>query len=170
MCELIEFLCPRTEWTWWMGAYCFVLSVCLFLCLSDVNFNLRFNFWTIKDRVFILGMRTPLMTPFKWYQRQWPCDLDSDLWVKIQKTYSFFFATRGIMFTNTCIFCINFVLWLNLMIFSLKKRSTILLYDFARFVLSRLKGLLTFAYHLEWICYFVHSNYLVICHTYTCKS
>ena len=51
----------------------------------------------------------------------------------------------------------------------MKNRLTILLYDFVRFVLSRLKGLLTFAYHLERICYVVHFNYLVIYHTYTCK-
>ena len=43
----------------------FVLSVCLSLCLSVVNFNLRYNFWTVKDRDFIFGMHTPLMMPFQ---------------------------------------------------------------------------------------------------------
>ena len=41
------------------------LFVCLFVCLSVVNFNLRYNFWTIRDRDFIFGMHTPLMTPFQ---------------------------------------------------------------------------------------------------------
>ena len=63
----LRFLCPRIEWS---GAYCFCplclsvcLSVCLFVCLSVVNFNLRYNFWTVRDRDFIFGMHTPLMTP-----------------------------------------------------------------------------------------------------------
>ena len=51
-----------------IGAYCFC-SVCLFVCLSVflfvcpsvVNFNLRFYFWTVRDRDFIFGMHTPLM-------------------------------------------------------------------------------------------------------------
>ena len=29
-----------------IGAYCFCLSV----CPSVVNFNLRYNFWTLRDR------------------------------------------------------------------------------------------------------------------------
>ena len=41
------------------------LSVCLFVCLSVVNFNLRYNFWAVRDRDFIFGMHTPLMTPFQ---------------------------------------------------------------------------------------------------------
>ena len=54
------------------GAYCFCpvclfvcLSVCLFVCLSVVNFNLRYNFLTTRDRDFIFGMHTPVMKPFK---------------------------------------------------------------------------------------------------------
>ena len=43
--------------------------------LSVVNFNLHYNFWTVKDRSFIFGMHTSLR-PFKWHQGQWPCDLD----------------------------------------------------------------------------------------------
>ena len=38
------------------------LFVCLFVCLSVVNFNLRYNFWTVRHRDFIFGMHTPLMT------------------------------------------------------------------------------------------------------------
>ena len=38
---------------------------CLSVCLSVVNFNLRYNFWTVRDRDFIFGMHTPLMTPFQ---------------------------------------------------------------------------------------------------------
>ena len=37
---------------------------CLSVCLSVVNFNLRYNFWTVGDRDFIFGMHTPLMMPF----------------------------------------------------------------------------------------------------------
>ena len=50
----------------WSGAYCFCpvclfvrLSVCLFVCLSVVNFNIRYNFWTVTGRDFIFGMHTP---------------------------------------------------------------------------------------------------------------
>ena len=39
------------------GHIVFVLSV----CLSVVNFNLRYNFWTVRDRDFIFGMHIPLM-------------------------------------------------------------------------------------------------------------
>ena len=39
------------------------LSVCLSDSLSVVNFNLCYNFWTIRDRDFIFGMHTPLMMP-----------------------------------------------------------------------------------------------------------
>ena len=34
------------------------LPVCLSVCLSVVNFNLRYNFWTVRDRDFIFGMHT----------------------------------------------------------------------------------------------------------------
>ena len=33
------------------------------VCLSVINFNLRYNFWTIRDGDFIFGMHTPLMMP-----------------------------------------------------------------------------------------------------------
>ena len=62
-----------------VGAYCYCpvcLFVCLFVCLSVVvNFNLRYNFWTIRDRDFIFGMHTPLMTRFQMTPRSmtfWP--------------------------------------------------------------------------------------------------
>ena len=44
------------------GHIVFVLSVCLSVCLSFVNFNFHYNFWTIRDRYFIFGMHTLLMT------------------------------------------------------------------------------------------------------------
>ena len=55
-----------------IGASCFCavcLSVCLFVCLSVVNFNLCYNFWTIRDREFIFGMHTPLMMFFQMKSR-----------------------------------------------------------------------------------------------------
>ena len=74
-----NFLCPWIEWS---GAYCFCpvclfvcLSVCLFVCLSVVNFNLRYNFWTVRDRDFIFCMHTPVMMPFQMTSRSmtlWP--------------------------------------------------------------------------------------------------
>ena len=51
------------------------LSVCLFVCLSVINFNLHYNFWTVRDRDFIFGMHTPLMMPFQMIARSmtlWP--------------------------------------------------------------------------------------------------
>ena len=30
---------------------------CLSICLSVANFNLRYNFWTLRDRDFIIGMQ-----------------------------------------------------------------------------------------------------------------
>ena len=51
------------------------LSVCLFVCLSVVNFNIRYNFWTVRGRDFIFGMHTPLMMPFQMTTRSltlWP--------------------------------------------------------------------------------------------------
>ena len=60
-----SFLCPRIEWS---GAYCFCpvcLFVCLSVCLSVVNFNLCYNFWTVRDRDFIFGMHAPLMMLFQ---------------------------------------------------------------------------------------------------------
>ena len=68
------------------GHIVFVLAVCLFVCLSVrlsvclsvVNFNLRYNFWTVRDRDFIFGMHTPLMTPFQMTPRS--MTLWSSLW------------------------------------------------------------------------------------------
>ena len=46
-----------------IGSICFVLSVCLYVCLlSTSTFNI--NFWTERDRDFIFGMCTQLMIPF----------------------------------------------------------------------------------------------------------
>ena len=72
-----------------IGAYCFCP-----VCSSVVNFNLRYNFWNLRDRDFIFGMPTPLMTPFKWHQLTKVNDLDFDLEAK----YSFldFVAAGGI--------------------------------------------------------------------------
>ena len=47
-----------------MGAYCFC-TVCPFVYLTVVNFNLRYNFWTVWNRDFIFGMQTLLMMPFQ---------------------------------------------------------------------------------------------------------
>ena len=41
------------------------LSVCLFVCLSVVNFNLHNNFWTFRNWVFIFGMHAPLKMPYQ---------------------------------------------------------------------------------------------------------
>ena len=68
-----------------IGAYCFCpvcLFVCLFVCLSVVNFNLRYNIWTVRDRDFIFGMHTPLMMPFLMTPRSMTLWLDFDLEAK----------------------------------------------------------------------------------------
>ena len=41
------------------------LFVCLFVCLSVVNFNLRYNLWTVRDGDLIFGVHTPIMMPFQ---------------------------------------------------------------------------------------------------------
>ena len=66
------FLCPGSNDR---GHIVFVL---LSVCLSVVNFNLRYNFWAVRDGDFIFGMNTPLMMPFQ----KWPCDHDFDLEAK----------------------------------------------------------------------------------------
>ena len=84
----LQFLCPRIEWS---GHIVFVLSV----CLSVVNFNLRYNFWTVRDRDFIFGMHTPLMMPFQMTPRSmtlWP---DFDLEAK--NSFFDFVAAGGIL-------------------------------------------------------------------------
>ena len=53
LCKTRQFLCPPDRM---IGAYCFCpvcLSVCSSVCLFVVNFNLRYNFWTVRDRDFI---------------------------------------------------------------------------------------------------------------------
>ena len=37
----------------------------MIVCLSLVIFNICYNFWTVKDRVFIIAIHTSLMTPFQ---------------------------------------------------------------------------------------------------------
>ena len=57
------------------GHIVFVQSVCLSVCFSVVNFNMRYNFWTVKGGDFIFGMHTPLMMPFQMIPRSmtlWP--------------------------------------------------------------------------------------------------
>ena len=44
------------------GILCFC-HVCLFVFMSVVNLNIRYNFRTIKDRSFICGMHIRLMMP-----------------------------------------------------------------------------------------------------------
>ena len=43
------------------------------------NFNLGYNFWTVRDRDLILACILNKWNPFKSLQSQWPCDLDCDL-------------------------------------------------------------------------------------------
>ena len=82
-----------------IGAYCFFpvrlfvcLSVCLSACLSLVNFNLRYNIWTVRDRDFIFGMHTPPMMPFQMTPRSMTLWFDFDL----ESKNSFFdFVTTG---------------------------------------------------------------------------
>ena len=70
-------------WRWIGEMYCFsytfrnlfmppnrmiegiLILSCLFVCLAVVNFYLRYNFWTVRGKDVIFGMRTPLMRPFQ---------------------------------------------------------------------------------------------------------
>ena len=69
--------------------------VCLSVCLTVVNFNLRYNFWVVRDRDFIFGMHTPLMTPIQMTPRSmtlWPCfDLEA------KNSFLNFVASGGIL-------------------------------------------------------------------------
>ena len=79
-----------------IGAYCFCpvcLFVCLSVCLSVVNFNLRYNIWTVRDRDFIFGMHTPLMMPFQMTPRSMTLWFDFDLEAK--NSFFDFVATGG---------------------------------------------------------------------------
>ena len=64
------------------GMYC--------VCLSVVNFNLRYNFWTIRDRDFICDVHTPQMTPFQMTSRS------MTLWPWSKNSFWGFVATGGI--------------------------------------------------------------------------
>ena len=55
------YLCPPDRM---IGGILFLS--CLFVCLSVVNFNLRYNF---RGRNFIFDMHTPLMMPFQMIPR-----------------------------------------------------------------------------------------------------
>ena len=79
-----------------IGAYCFCpvcLFVCLSVCLSVVNFNLRYNIWTVRDRDFMFGMHTPLMMPFQMTPRSMTLWFDFDLEAK--NSFFDFVATGG---------------------------------------------------------------------------
>ena len=73
-------------WIEWSRAYCFALSVCLFV----INFNIRYNFWTVRDGNFIFGMYTLLMTPFPMAQGKWPRHLDFHIEVKVLQEWTQF--------------------------------------------------------------------------------
>ena len=77
------------------GHVVFVLSVwlfvCLSVCLSVVNFNLHDNFWIVRDRDFIFGIHTSLMTPFQYHQGQWLGDLD----LEAENSFLDFVAAEG---------------------------------------------------------------------------
>ena len=111
---LSVFLCAWIEWS---EAFCFcpVCLFCLFVCLSVVNFNLRYNFWTVRDWDSIFGMNTPLMMPFKWHQCQWPCDFDFDL--EARNSFLDFVATGDIVFHKHTLIFVNlprcFLFWLS---------------------------------------------------------
>ena len=82
------------------------LSVCLFVCLSVINFNIRYtyNFWTARDRDFILSIPTQLMVPV-WLTLN---DLDFDLYAK--NSISRLCCHRRHMVSQTGIFFYNFCL------------------------------------------------------------
>ena len=60
---------------------------CLFVCLFVWHCQLYHSLllWSVRNRGFIFGMHTQIMTPFQMTPRsitQWPCDLDFDLRAK----------------------------------------------------------------------------------------
>ena len=72
VCFLITFLCPRMEW--YRGHIVFVMSVLLFAYLDVVNFNIRYNFRTVRDIIFC--WQSQLMIPFQMTPRSmiwWSC-------------------------------------------------------------------------------------------------
>ena len=56
---------------------------CLSVCLSVVNFNLCYNFWTVRGRDFIFGMHTSLMMPF------WMTPRSMTLWLTLKLKIAF---------------------------------------------------------------------------------
>ena len=68
--HLCGIIMPQMKWA---GSILFLS--CLSVCLSVVNFNLRYNLWTVRGREFIFGMHTPLIMPFQTTSRSmtlWP--------------------------------------------------------------------------------------------------
>ena len=63
ICITNIFILP--DWMIWGGGHIVFSMVCLFVCLSVVNFNLRYKLWTIRDRDFISDLHTPLIMSFQ---------------------------------------------------------------------------------------------------------
>ena len=63
------------------------LSVCLFVRLSvQSKLNLGYNFWTKRDKAFILHMCVPCDKTFLSVPKIWLYDLDLDFWPTFEKT------------------------------------------------------------------------------------
>ena len=78
---------------------------CLSVCLS-VNFNIRYNFWTIEIEASCLACILHYWCPFKWHQGQWSCDLDFG--DRCAKNSLFRLAAGGIVFhKHTLIFFVS---------------------------------------------------------------
>ena len=95
----MRFYAPGSNDQVHIGFFPVCLFVCLSVCLSVVNFNLRYIFWTVRDRDFIYGMHTLLMMPFQMTLRSmtlWPW-----LWPLCKNS---FVATGAWCFTNTPVF------------------------------------------------------------------
>ena len=80
-------------------------GIFLLFCLSVVNFNLCYNFWTVRDGDFIFGIHTPLMMSLQMTPSQWPCDLDFDLDAK--NRFLDFVAAGGIVFHKHTLICLR---------------------------------------------------------------
>ena len=64
------------------------------VCLSVVNFNIHYNFWTVRDRDFIFGMHTQLMMPVQ----MTPKSMTLNLTFVIKRAFLSFVATWGTVF------------------------------------------------------------------------
>ena len=87
-------------WIEWSGDILFLscLSQCLFVRMSVVNYNLWYNFWTVRDIDFISGMYTPLLMPFQVTQRS------MTLWSLLYKLR----CPRDIVFHKNILMNLNF--------------------------------------------------------------